>query len=191
MTCEPFVINGATSVMVPMMHEKAGLRCAAVADLKLVELPYAGGDVTMLVILPNAADGLASVETALCEGRLDDWLGRLGEREVALTLPRFEFRSHFKLGKTLKLLGMRLAFTPAADFSGMAPNVSIFGVIHEAYVKVDEEGTEAAAATAVVVGRTSMPAPFEFRADHPFLFVIRNTHTGNILFLGRVQNPAP
>jgi serpin B len=114
-------------------------------------------------------------------------------KEVALTMPKFEFESEFKLADTLAAMGMPVAFTGAADFSGMTGNRDLFiaEVLHKAFVSVDEAGTEAAAATAVVMNLTAAPGePVEVTLDHPFIFLIRDIETGAILFVGRVVNPS-
>jgi len=160
---------------------------------QVAELPYGGGGMSMVVVLPRAHDGLAALETALTAERLDEWISVLRERRVALSFPRFRVERGFSLKDALSSLGMRLAFDDA-DFSGMAPEGGVFisDVLHKAFVDVDESGTEAAAATAVIMGRSMMEepeTPVTFRADHPFLFLIRDRTTGSILFIGRVADP--
>ena len=117
----------------------------------------------------------------------------LGYRQVSLTMPKFEFESSLGLKVTLSDMGMPLAFTPSADFSGMTGNPELFitEVVHKAFVSVDEAGTEAAAATAVIVGLTAVPvSPVTVNIDRPFIFLIRDIETGAVLFLGRILNPA-
>jgi serpin B len=122
---------------------------------------------------------------------LNTWTSGLRERKIEVYLPKFKLTSSFRLEKTLGSMGMPLAFSAKADFSGMdgKQDLSISAVIHKAFVDVNEEGTEAAAATAVVMTRMAAMRPAVFRADHPFLFLIRDNRTGSILFLGRVMNP--
>jgi serpin B len=120
-------------------------------------------------------------------------IGKLETRQVALTMPKFEYESSFGLKQALSTLGMGVAFTPDADFSGMngERDLLIQDVLHKAFVSVDEAGTEAAAATAVIVGVTSIPAqPVEVKIDRPFIFLIRDIPTGSIIFVGRVLDPA-
>ena len=144
----------------------------------------------MVVLLPKKADGLTALETSLTADKLDGWLAKLGHQRVAISLPRFKLACKFELSETLKALGMKDAFDEKADFSGISGGrrFSISAVIHQAFVDVNEEGTEAAAATAVV-GLRAMAIvkeepPIEFRADHPFLFLIRDVRSGSILFSG-------
>ncbi|MBM3961473.1 MAG: serpin family protein [Planctomycetes bacterium] len=169
-----------------------------------VELPYKGGDLAMVVLAPQSPDGLPALERLLTPARLADWLGRAEARTVDVALPRFAVRKQLGLKDALQALGLRRAFVdPAngdgADFGGMASSndardgLFVGDVLHEALVEVDEEGTRAVAATAVMMVATAMPAarPFvpAFRADRPFLFLIRDTKSGAILFLGRVLDP--
>ena len=144
----------------------------------------------MVFLLPKKVDGLAGVEKSLNKQNLDRWLGQLRQQPVQVSLPRFRLDAKFYLGKTLQAMGMTDAFSGTkADFSGMTGRRDLFisKVIHQAYVDVNEEGTEAAAATAVVLSKG--PRPPAFVADHPFLFLIRDRQTGSILFIGRVANP--
>jgi serpin B len=159
--------------------------------LQILELPYAGNQLSMIVLLPKQVDGISDLENALTEENLGRWTSHLSQREVAVHLPRFTVRSQFGLEGVLQSLGMENAFGDA-DFSGMDGTKALYisAVIHQAFVDVNEEGTEAAAATAVVMAVRSIPEPPPvFRADHPFIFVIRENRTGSILFLGRVSNP--
>jgi len=182
-------------VEVPLMHrftDTDQVRYTESADLgaKLVELPYEGDDASMLVILPTGDRDLGAVEDALGAEALAAATERMWPSDVQLTLPRFEMTSEFDLGTTLGDMGMASAFDPgSADFSGMSEeSLAISSVVHKAFVKVDEAGTEAAAATAVAV-LESMSIPREFRADRPFLFLIRDG-SGAILFIGRVEDPS-
>jgi serpin B len=164
--------------------------------LQVLELPYAGDDVSMIVLLPRKVDGFEKLEGSMTPENLDKWTGRLKEREVQVFLPRFKTSSQFRLDETLMSMGMVDAFDEnRADFSGMDGRVVwlyISAVIHQAFVDVNEQGTEAAAATAVVMAARSpgmSRPPLIFRADHPFVFLMRDNHTGSVLFLGRVVNP--
>ncbi len=124
---------------------------------------------------------------------MDSIIQKIGYRQVALSMPKFEYESSFGLKQPLTTLGMEDAFIPeAADFSGMDGRRDLFiqDVLHKAFVSVDEAGTEAAAATAVIVGTTSMPPePIEVKIDRPFIYLIRDIETGTVLFVGRVLNP--
>ncbi|WP_435021756.1 serpin family protein [Tundrisphaera sp. TA3] len=192
----PFHASASAPAPVPtMMHEGSYLYYEG-DGLKAIELPYRPGDLAMDILLPDAIDGLPAIEAKLTPDNLTRWLGGLKSRRVELSLPRFTMKTKAELSKPLAALGMIRAFNPeAADFSGIATEeeLSISAVIHQAFVAVDEEGTEAAAATAVVMRATAAmqppTPPAIFRADHPFLFLIRDVRSGAILFLGRVANP--
>jgi serpin B len=189
----PFWVMPDESVVVPMMSQTREMRYARRDGLQILELPYAGDDLSMVVLLPDEIDGLDELHAALTAGRLEKWTDDLWEMEVNVFLPKFKTTSAFNLNDKLRIMGMPDAFGDNADFSGMdgAKWLVIGAVLHKAFVDVNEEGTEAAAATAVVMRGKSMPAPpVVFRADHPFIFLIRDNVTRNILFLGRVVNPA-
>jgi serpin B len=183
----PFKLAEGKSVEVPTMFLTADFRLAHSNDFQALELPYEGDDLSMLVLLPAQTDGLPGLEKELSAEWLSDL--RFNEMEVMVQLPKFKLESSFSLGKTLAAMGMPLAFSQQADFSGMTgkPNIYIDEVVHKAFVEVNEEGTEAAAATGVIMRATSMPPMFE--ANHPFLFLIRENSTGAILFIGRVTDP--
>ena len=159
---------------------------------KVLDLPYAGEELSMMVVLPPEEQGLADFEAQMTVEGMAGWVDGLADSTVRVTLPRFEMRSSAELSDVLKSLGMVDAFIAGvADLSGMSDaSLYISAVIHEAYVKVNEEGTEAAAATAVVVDEASEPMYPEFKADRPFLFQIRDRLTGSILFMGRVVDPS-
>jgi serpin B len=144
-------------------------------------------------VLPNKKDGLPAVEKRLAEGALPEWLKGLKAERVQVTLPRFKMGASFELAETLKRLDMPLPFTfPGADFSGMDGTKLLYigAVIHQAVIAVDEKGTEAAAATAVLMKAGGMPSqPAVFRADHPFVFLIRDRETNSVLFMGRLADP--
>ncbi len=189
-------------VRAPMMRQLAHFAYAKLDDGALVEMPYFDSSVSMVVFLPDDKNGLADLEGAL--GRdYDRWVGSLAQRRVDLWLPRWKVTQSFELDEVLRSLGMPLAFTREADFSGMTDmptedpgKVHIDRVLQKAFVDVDEFGTEAAAATAVVMAMATSamigpppPEPVVFHADHPFFYVIRERKTGAILFEGRVVNP--
>jgi serpin B len=192
---EPFWTAAEESVDVPMMTMKPGRFGYMESDgFQALELPYQGDELAMLIILPKDRCGLARVEDGLSADALSEWTAALRKEEVEVHLPRFKTESQFNLNQMLSGLGMSDAFNPAlADFSGMTGTNDLFisAVVHKAFVQVNEEGTEAAAATGVTVGITSIPAPPEiFRADRPFLFLIRANESGTILFMGRVCDPS-
>jgi serpin B len=186
--------TGGKDVKAALMHQAGKFNYAEGDGVQALELPYEDGELSMVVLLPRDNDGLGKLEKSLTAAKLDDWLRKRAMREVQVALPRFKLAARFDLGGELQAMGMPLAFSPAADFSGMSTNerLMISKVIHQAFVEVDEAGTEAAAATAVGMKRLSLPdgAPVVFRADHPFLFLLRDNHTGSILFLGRVTDPS-
>ncbi len=190
---EPFHISSSTRVNAPLMYQRENFGYMENEHLQMLEMRYAGEELSMVVLLPRDIDGLEQVERLLDAATLTAWMQTLGRREVDVHLPRFKTTSEFKLKEALEAMGMSDAFDAgSADFSGMDPEKSFYvsAVIHKAFVDVNEEGTEAAAATAVVATRASaMKAPPVFRADHPFLFLIRHNSSGSILFLGRVVDP--
>ncbi len=191
---EPFFATGDRELKVPMMHQTGSFGYAETDGLQVLELGYKGDRLSMVILLPRQKDGLADLEKRMNFGSMTRWLAQLEIRKARVSLPRFKATMGFNLKDKLQSLGMTTAFTAKADLSGMngKKNLSISGVIHKAFVNVDEKGTEAAAATAVIVGRTAMPMPEqipEFRADHPFVFLIRDRQTGAVLFLGRVMKP--
>ena len=196
---EDFNLTATDKIKVPLMHRWDEFRYGAVDDLQILELPYGDGSLSMVVLLPKEIDGLADLESKLTFHNLQRWMTSVKqEDEVKVYLPKFKTTSQFQMADTLKAMGMELAFDGnAADFSGMTGGRDLFisEVIHKAFVDVNEEGTEAAAATGVVMAPTSA-APIQepkeppvFRADHPFVFMIRDNRNGAIMFLGRITNP--
>lgn len=186
---ETFSFSKQKSIDVPFMSQKQNVKFGAGEGMKLIELPYVANDLAMLVVLPDRLDGLADLEDKLTLDRVDRWLSGLRPGEIDVSLPRFKVTSAFDLAEVLKSLGMTIAFTPGeADFSGIMGHrdLVLSGVVHKAFVDVNEEGTEAAAATEIEAKSDEPPV---FRADHPFLFLIRDRRNGLILFLGRVMNP--
>ena len=190
---EPFNPITGEAVMVKMMHQTGTFCYSETEDLQVIELPYAGRDLSMLILLPKTVDGLSRVEESLTPGNLERWTSSLEKTEVRVWLPSFEIAFPFRLDDALISMGMVDAFTGQADFSGMEKSRELYlgAVLHKAFVAVNEEGTEAAAATAVVMQTKSISfMSVDFRADHPFLFMIRENSTGSILFIGRLAHPA-
>lgn len=179
---------------VPMMHARGHYGFFEDDSFLALSLPYAGGDLEMLVLLPKKTDGIGAMEKSLDSKRLGDVSARIVSQEVIVTLPKFRMESRFELSSVLKDMGMATAFVPKeADFSGIDGGRDLFisGVVHKAYVDVDEKGTEAAGATGIIVGTMAMIGqPPVFNADHPFVFLIRDVKNGTILFMGRVNLPA-
>jgi serpin B len=158
----------------------------------MIELPYVQNKLSMFILLPREAAALPSLEEKLTQANQEKWTSALRKQTVEVYLPKFTMTSQFSLKDTLRLMGMTAAFDPEdADFSGMTGNKELYlsAVVHKAFVDVNEEGTEAAAATGVIVETTSVRITPTFRADHPFLFLIRDNTTGSILFLGRLVTP--
>jgi serpin B len=189
----PFYLVDGGQVSVPMMRQTESFGYTDGEGYQAVELLYDGGELSMVILLP-ASGNLEAFEEGLQVQQVNDIINGLQPTEVALTMPKFEFESEFSLKDTLTEMGMPIAFSGDADFSGMTGtrDLSISAVLHKAYVSVDEAGTEAAAATAVIVGETAMPGQSaEVTIDRPFIFLIRDIETGAVLFIGRVLNPGP
>lgn len=191
----PFNVTSDKTTTVKMMHLTDQLGYFDAGPAHVVRLPYVGYSTSMLLLVPKQIDGIADTEKALTTQLLAKLDRESARREVQLSLPRFEFEDSVPLSDVLKKMGMELPFDPEkADFSGMttAERLSISAVLHKTYVKVDEEGTEAAGATAVVMVAMAAPMPEEplvVTADRPFLVLIRDDTSGAILFIGRVTNP--
>jgi serpin B len=202
---EPFHLEGGGKVQAPLMHQDEEVRYLQARGYQAVDLVYRGGDLSMLVLLPDRKDGLRDLEKKLSARMVHDCVAQMATREVKLFLPRFKITwGTVNVSDQLTVLGMPLAFTRfQANFSGInghepprEDSLFISAVFHKAFVEMNEEGTEAAAATAVVMPpmaarfRRWKPPPVPiFRADHPFLFAIRDRKSGAILFLGRMADP--
>ncbi len=201
---QDFKITPTNAVKTPMMYMdpgKARFNYADLEKLQILELPYKGEKISMLVLLPKQGNNYETREVIISDYSLEDielsseklseYKAQMSETKLdSISLPKFEFDSKYFMKETLSAMGMPTAFANA-DFSGMdgTKNLLISQVIHQAFVKVDEKGTEATAATAVGMElKSAMPSNI-FRADHPFMFVIQEKETGNILFLGRVVDP--
>ena len=193
----PFLLGADKKIDAPMMHQTGAYGYLDGGAFQALELPYAGNDLTMVVLLPKKVDGLADFEKGLTADKLAGWLGKLRKQEVIVSLPKFKTEQRVSMKQMLSEMGMKLAFDDQkADLSGMAGNpgdLYISAVIHKAFIDVNEEGTEAAAATAVIIAAPTgfhppEPTP-EFRADHPFVFLIRDARNGSVLFMGRIADP--
>jgi serpin B len=197
----PFFTSKADKKDVPTMNRTGGYKFVQKDGVKAVELPYKGGAMSMVIVLPDQVDGLEAVERSLDARKLAELGNAMKSERVWVALPKFEVApaKSLALGEELRALGMQLAFDrEKADFTGIAnppkreDRLFIGNVFHKAFVKVDEKGTEAAAATAVVMPRAGSAAPaqpLELKADHPFLFFIRDNASGLVLFVGRVADP--
>lgn len=187
-----FHINEKKTVKVEMMDlDKPMLNYAENDLLQMIQLPYKGDKVSMLVLLPKEMDGLDALEKEMTVENISLWRNSMEEKMSGVYLPKFTTETEYDLEKILFPMGIRIAFdSNAADFSGISENDPIFidSAIHKAFVNVDEKGTEAAAATGINARLQSGP-PNTFRADHPFVFIIQDDSSENILFIGRVVNP--
>ena len=183
------LLDGST-MTVPMMNDRDGFGYVKGTGYQAVELPYDGNEISMVIVLPDAGK-FTAFENSMDFAKVSDIISNLKTGDMVLTMPKFRFDSSFSLKSALTALGMPIAFSDKADFSGISGNneLQITDVIHKAFVAVDEEGTEAAAATGVVVGIVSVPLN-QLTVDRPFIFLIRDIKTGTIIFVGRVLNPA-
>jgi serine protease inhibitor len=194
---QPFNLGADQAELVPMMRQVHDFYCADTPDLQMLDLPYAGARFSMIILLPKKVDGLARLEKSVNQALLTQLTAQAAQAEVDVSLPKFTLTTGtMNLTDELVRLGMTDAFSPdSADFQGIAgPNekLHISALFHKAYVNVDEEGTEAAAAsaTAMLGGTAFMPMqPMVFNADHPFLLFIQDNPTGAILFMGRMEDP--
>jgi serpin B len=196
---EPFLVDGKVSTNVSTMHQSGRFRFASQNGVKVLEMPYEKSDLAMDFILPDDAAGLSKLEVGLDTARFRGWTSPLKSEQVDISLPKIKLDWGGSMKQPLEALGMKTAFAgAAADFSGIAlPRATggplyVSDVFHKAFVAIDEKGTEAAAATAVVIAVESIAIPqpaVSFKADHPFLFAVRDTKTDRILFIGRVTNP--
>jgi len=187
----PFYTLDGGQVTVPMMKQTESFGYTTGEGYRAVELRYDGRELSMVILLPDAGQ-FGAFEENLQTERVSEIINSIRNAQVLLTMPKFEFDSSFGMKDTLAVMGMPIAFSGGADFSGMTgkPDLFIDEVLHRAFVSVDEAGTEAAAATAVIMKETAMPAePVEVTINHPFIFLIRDIETGAILFVGRVLNP--
>jgi len=179
-------INGEKK-SVPMMSLREEFNYAEIDGCQILEMLYEDEDLSMVFILP---EDIRSTEENLTVEKLSEWKDAMAKQEVDALIPRFKLETRYCMVETLKEMGMILPFSLSADFSGMDGRLMIGNVIHQAFIEVNEEGSEAAAATAVVIKLKAAPAPAPvFRADHPFIFLIQQRDTGNILFMGRVGDP--
>lgn len=198
-----FKIDDDTKVMIPMMSIREEEWNYGEDDkMQILELPYDGEELSMFIILPkqdyrdfrtgnSTTVDITEIEEELSIEKIEEWKSMMSEREVDVSIPKFKFETKYYMAQELKEMGMPLAFTNDADFSGMDPKnyLKIDKVIHQAFIEVDEKGTEAAAATAVIMMEKAIAMTTPFRADHPFIFFIEHKETGAILFMGKVVNP--
>ena len=187
-----FYLLDGSEITIPMMRQTENFGYTEGEGYQAVELPYDGRELSMVILLPRK-ENFEQFEGSLDYQLVDPLIKALEYQRVNLTMPKFEFESEFGLSDTLAAMGMPVAFSASADFSGMTGNRELFiqEVVHKAFVSVDEAGTEAAAATAVIMPASMPPGkPIEVTVDRPFIFLIRDIETGTILFVGRVMNPS-
>jgi len=189
---EPFYVTPSAPKDVPMMHQTVNLKVANTNNLTVTEVPYGQGNYTMVVVLPDENVTTDEVADALTPELWQDWMEMLADNtnEVDLTMPRFKYEYKRKLNNDLIDMGMGIAFSPLADFSNISDaGLMISRVEHQTFIETNEEGTEAAAATVVVIVGSAGPLALEINLNRPFLYFIRETSTGTILFMGRVSDP--
>ena len=194
---ETFTINEQKNVQVPMMQIIKSFNYLETETMQVLEIPYKGEELSMLIFLPRGfaknpvegADDLASLEKELTEDNLNQWMKSLKRKSVEVHIPKFTFEKDYKLAKTLSPY-MPSAFNVVADFSGFAKDLFIDEIIHKSFIDVNEKGTEAAAVTAVLMLKSAYhPESVLFKADHPFVFLIQERKTGQILFMGKIIDP--
>jgi len=193
-----FITNDDDIIQVETMkltNTKDRFNYTETEELQILELPYNGNEISMIILLPKDGIELSDVVNSMNKNVLSGWINSMNDTELDIYLPKFKFETKYNLNEYLRGLGMEKAFTYEADFSGIngEPTLCISSVLHKAYIEVNEEGTEAAAATAIVMILTSTDSDgnsrIVFNVDHPFLFLIQHKDTGTILFMGKVTNP--
>mgnify|MGYP001029060656 CR=1 FL=1 len=192
----PFKISPAKKIDVPMMFLEGYFQYMEGDGIQVLQMPYKGKEMSLLIMLPGQETGIKKLEEGLSINRLNNWLASLQHRKVKVYLPKFKMTCEYGMKEILTAMGMGSAFSGSANFSGISDMpLKIDDVLHKAFLEVNERGTEAAAATAVVFGVTSSRVGIKpqipvFRADHPFIFVIKDNNTDSILFMGRLDDPS-
>lgn len=190
---EEFLRSDGTSLEVPFMKQKEDFKAYRGDGFVLAEFPYGQGNFVMDIILPDNNDGVGGFLSGFNSGSFNNWISQMQEQEIDVSFPRFKYGFKKKLKEILSGMGMGIAFRDEADFSDISEQYDLLinDVTHQAFIETNEEGTEAAAATIVDIGITSVPAqPLVLRLDHPFLYLIRETTTNSIIFMGRVTDPS-
>ena len=188
----PFYLSDGTSTVCEMMQQQNTVRYFSTEEFSAIELPYGDGDFSMVILLPNQGVELDAVIDQLSDENWNEWIASFYDADLTLKIPKFELEYEIELSDVLKALGMGIAFNEyLADFSGINKDRNLFidFVKHVTYVRVDEVGTEAAAVTAVGFGTTSGGPPKAFIVDRPFAFVLRESHSGTLLFMGKIVEP--
>jgi serpin B len=185
-----FYLTDGTNIKCNMMQIESELNCFSTEKLKVVELPYGNGNFSMIILLPDTSVNINDFIDGIDAQKWNDWITNMVKSDVVLSMPKFTFACDYTLNDVLKTMGMETAFSDFADFSGIFENVqaSVTKVKHKTYIDVNEEGTEAAAATSVEVGPTAILSN-QIIVDRPFVFAIRESNSGCILFMGKVLNP--
>ncbi len=189
-----FKLRSGQSVDASMMQQTSNYNYGETNDLQILEMDYFGNDLSMLIILPKEND-ITQIENTFSAEKLEDWKNDMQTEKVTVILPKFKFETKYFMAEDLKEMGMPTAFKyPNADFTGMSPTGELYidEVIHQTFIEVAEYGTEAAAATAIPMLQGAAPQqeqPKIFRADHPYIFIIQQNISGNILFMGRMSDP--
>lgn len=189
---DTFYLYSTCKTQAKFMNKTLSLNYYEDGVAQVVEIPYSGEKLSMMVILPKKKYGMEELESRLSQDLYRTYLGSMHTKKVDLSLPKFTVNAEYELSKVLKEMGMKSAFGEGADFSEMTGNKDLFinNIVHKSFVDVNEEGTEAAAATGVVMRKTSaIMETVEFKADHPFIFLIKDRETNSILFMGRLMNP--
>jgi len=193
---EDFYLSQTKSAAAPLMHREGSFGYFDGGTFQILEIPYKSNALSLIVLLPKERSGLSGLEDSMTASNMQQWLSQVAPvSKVIVTIPKFKSTQEFELSTALRALGMPEAFSAGADFSAMTGqrDFAISAVIHKAFVDVNEEGTEAAAATAVTMRALAMrapgPPPPVFRADHPFIFFIRDNGSRSILFMGRMTDP--
>jgi serpin B len=186
----PFYRSDGSSVQVPMMNQEFDFKVYSGNGFLMGEFPYGQGNFVMDVILPAERNGADNLIQWLTDESFNSMVNGLRETKIELSFPRFKYGYKKQLNEILADMGMGIAFTDMADFSNIADtNLCISKVLHQAFIETNEEGTVAAAATVVEIGYTSV-GPFFMNLDHPFVYIIRETSTNTILFMGKVADPS-
>jgi len=189
----PFYKSAINQIDVPMMKQETEFSVYEGNGFVLAEFPYGQGNFVMDVILPDEQSSLSNILSQVSDANFTAWINQMTKRKTDVSFPRFKYGFKKKLKDVLTDMGMGIAFTESADFSNISDQYDLLinDVTHQSFIETNEEGTEAAAATVVEIGLTSMPpSPLVFRMDHPFIYIIRETTTNTIIFMGRVSDPS-
>ncbi len=194
---DDFFVSKSAKVSTDFMNDRHTYGYFKDVDSQILEIPYKGDELSFVVVLPDENQKMDSFERSISPKRLQAWMKPKGESEIILSLPKFKAELPLDLASTLKSLGMREAFSESsANFTKIRPlvdeeNISISRVVHKAFIEVNEKGTEAAAATAVMMFATTSvhPPPIVFKANRPFIYLIRHIPTNSVLFMGRLSQP--